>query len=361
MSPRTCTIVILAGVVLVATMITWRLRQQRAVSTTEAKQPTTADVQARLQIAAADLIAASDAQAAGRKLAELRTTLLTLPAQAATTAIREVLQSNIDAPTRMDLAPGPGGVLEHAPSLRVFLLDYLAQVDPSAAAAEAERILREKSSQDDWAVALRNYARVHSSPEARAFLRQKFEEMARHEEWQKNPSSGFLQAFDLPVFLGGTELVPTLTELLAKKDNQAVAHAAYLALDRLVLRDPAVMLTELQRAPELMRGREITRANFFARANLSDAQQRDVVETYLLDPSRQPNELDTFAGLFPNRNLMLSYNLLTTASPPDAGPQMSYDRFALRVLDDWMDDPRFVKVRPQLTKMKARLESFVKR
>ncbi|HKQ39103.1 MAG TPA: hypothetical protein VJ063_13585, partial [Verrucomicrobiae bacterium] len=160
---------------------------------------------------------------------------------------------------------------------------------------------------------------------------------------------------------GGTELVPVLTDLLKKKDNQAVAHAAYLALDRLVLKEPAAMLTELQNSPDLMRGREITRANYFARANLSDAQQRTVVETYLLDPARLPSEINTFAKLYPNRNLMVSYNLLTTASRPDPSPQMSRDRFALRVLDDWMDDPRFTKLKPQLENMKARLDSFVKR
>ena len=324
-------------------------------------KPTAADVRAQLQNVAADLSAASDAQAAQRKLAELRATLPTLPVEVAVSVIREVLKSKLDARTHLDLSPGPGGTLESASSLRVFLLDYLAQVDPRAAAEEAERILSQKTSPDEWAVALRNYARVHSSPEGRAFLQQKFDEMVRHEEWQKDPSAGFLQAFDVPVFLGGTELLPTLTELLAKKDNQAVAHAAYLSLDRLVLRDPGAVLTELQRAPELMRGREITRANYFARANLSDVQQRAVVETYLLDPLRRPAELDTFAGLFPNRNLMISVNLLTTASPPDTGPQMSYDRFALRVLADWMDDPRFTKLKPQLETMKARLESFVKR
>jgi hypothetical protein len=132
-------------------------------------------------------------------------------------------------------------------------------------------------------------------------------------------------------------------------------------LDRLVLKEPAAILTELQRDPELMRGREITRANYFARANLSDLQQKTVVETYLLDPGRLPNELNTFAKLYPNRNLMISHNLLTTASPPDLAPQISRDRSSLDVLAEWMDDPRFAKLRPQLEIMKARLEVFVKR
>jgi len=349
-------LIIVCGLVLVG-IAAWRFVQ----SPRPLVGPKRPNAREQLEQAAEALKKTPDPGAAERKLTELRTLLPTLPADAAATAIRDTLQSNIDSPTHLDFTVGPGGALERASSLRVFLLDYLAQVDPAAAAAEAEKVLSRKSSPDEWAIALRNYARVRETPEDRTFLGRKFEEMVRHEEWQKSPSAGFLQAFDVPVFLGGTELVPTLTDLLKKKDNQAVAHAAYLALDRLVLKEPAAMLTELQRDPELMRGREITRANYFARANLSDVQQKAVVETYLLDPARLPAELNTFAKLYPNRNLMVSYNLLTTASPPDPAPQISRDRSALGVLSDWMDDPRFTKLKPQLETMKARLEVFVKR
>lgn len=354
---------IIACVLVIAGFAIWRFpnRRQPVHSSSAAKPVTPADVRAHLDQAAAELSRTSEPGAAERRLAELHKLLPTLPADGVVSAIRELLQSNIDASTHADLSVGPGGSVEHASSLRVFLLDYLAQVDPLTAAAEAEKVLSRKTSPDEWAIALRNYARVHDSPEGRAFLRDKFEEMVRDEQWQTNASAGFLQAFDVAVFLGGTELVPTLTDLLKKKDNQAVAHAAYLALDRLVLKEPAAMLTELQRTPELMRGREITRANYFARANLSDVQQRTVVETYLLDPARLPSELDTFAKLYPNRNLMISDNLLTTASPPDTSPQMSRDRFAMAVLNEWIDEPRFVKLKPQLEVMKARLDSFVKR
>src|SRR5436190_199611 len=354
-------ILITGCVLVIGTVIWWFAQTPGPAPASTPRRPTSRDIRKQLEQAADNLRKTSEADAAERKLAELRTLLPTLPADAAVIAIREALQSNVDSPTHMKLTIGPGGALEQAPSLRIFLLDYLAQLDPPSAATEAEKVLSRKTSPDEWAIALRNYARVHESPVAQAFLREKFEEMVHYEEWQTNASVGFLQAFDLPVFLGGTELVPVLTELLKKTDNQAVAHAAYLALDRLVLKEPAALLTTLQGDPELIRGREVTRANYFARANLSDVQQKAVVETYLLDPNRLPGELNTFAKLYPNRNLMLSYNLLTTASPPDPAPQMNRDRFALSVLKDWMDDPRFTKLRPQLETMKTRLEAFVKR
>ena len=357
------TILIIGCVLLVAVMMIWRAgRASRpGTLTTPAKAQTSADVRAQLEKVAEDLRTTSEPLAAEQKLAELQALLPTLLAGAAVSAIREVLQSNVDSPTHQDLSVGPGGAVERASSLRVFLLDYLAKVDPVTGAAEAEKVLAQKTSPDEWAIALRNYARVNETPDGHAFLREKFEEMVRYEPWQTNASAGFLQAFDVPVFIGGTEFLPTLTDLLKRRGNQAVAHAAYLALDRLVLKEPAAILTELQRDPELMRGREVTRANYFARANLGDVQQKAVVETYLLDPARPPTELNTFVKLYPNRNLMISYNLLTPASSPDSAPQISRDRSAIGVLDDWLDDPRFAKLKPQLEMMKARLENFVKR
>jgi hypothetical protein len=123
------------------------------------------------------------------------------------------------------------------------------------------------------------------------------------------------------VYAGGAELVPTLTGLLRQKENKAVAHAAYLALDRLTLQDTAAVLTELQRQPNLMAGREATRANYFSRADVQDAQQRIVLEQYLLNPQISAAELETFAGIYPNGNFMVSYNLLTKARTPDRQSQ----------------------------------------
>lgn len=74
---------------------------------------------------------------------------------------------------------------------------------------------------------------------------------------------------------------------------------------------PRAALVLLAAHPELMEGREKTRANFFARADLRDPQQKALLESYLLDPRRSAQELQTFAGIFPNANYMISNNLLT--------------------------------------------------
>ena len=214
-------------------------------------------------------------------------------------AIRRFLDSKTDASTRQGFKIGAKGFLNEAPTLRTFLLDYLGQIDPAAAAEYARVILNSKDSPDEWAVALRNLAMGDPSADGRALLQQKAGEMLQYGPWQQNPSTGYLEAFDVAVYLGGTSLVPALTELVRKQDNPAVAHAAYLALDRLAINESAALLGALAADPDLMQGREQTRANYFARADVRDPQQRQVLENLSARPSNQPAGIAAVRRAFP--------------------------------------------------------------
>jgi hypothetical protein len=314
----------------------------------------------RFEAVRAALAAMTPPQSAGEKLDELRQYLSSLDPGSAVTAIRQFLDSRQDAFTGLGFAIGGKGFLTTAPSLRTFLLDQLAQLDPTAAAEYAKVVLASKDSPDEWALALRNLARGDRTAEGRMLLEQKTGEMLRYEGWQQNPSAAYLEAFDAAVYLGGTNLMPALSDLVRRQDNEALAHAAYLALDRLVINDPATTLATLQAAPEMMEGRELTRANYFARADVRDAQQRQTLEKYLLDPAHGPTEIDAFAGVYPNANFMISQTLLTQTSTPDHTALTARDGESLRALEDWLADSRFTKLRPQLEKAHMRLQEFVK-
>src|SRR5207244_6364924 len=119
------------------------------------------------------------------------------------------------------------------------------------------------SSPDEWALALKSYALGNATPQGRFFLEQKVQTMLLYEPWQKEPSVGFLEAFDVAVYLGGTNLMPALTTLVRQRDNRAVSHAAFLALDRLAISDPAAVLDKLLIEPGLMKGAQAARANSF--------------------------------------------------------------------------------------------------
>jgi hypothetical protein len=293
-------------------------------------------------------------------LAELRAALSALSNDAALADIRQFLDSKTDATTGLGFKLGRDGKLEEAPTLRTFLLDEMATRDPSAAAEYAKLILQSKDSADEWAVALRNVARGDTTAESRALLQQKTEELLRYEPWQNQPSVGYLEAFDAAVYAGGTNLLPALSELVRRKDNPAVAHASFLALDRLVLNDPMATLGALRSAPDWMQGREETRANYFARADVRDPAQRQILEEYLSDPRITTAELNAFAGVFPNVNLMISRNLLTASPTPQAGSLADRDAEFLRIVQQWLADPRLARAQPSLSRTLLRLQEFVR-
>jgi hypothetical protein len=161
------------------------------------------------------------------------------------------------------------------------------------------------------------------------------------------------------VFLGGTNLMSALSDLVRRKDNPAVAHASFLTLDRLVINDAVATLAALRAAPDWMQGREWTRASYFARGDVRDPRQQQILENYLFDSQLSPGELEAFAGVFPNANFMISPNLLTQARTPDRAELVSRDAESLRVVQQWLADPRLASRRPTLEKMARRLEGFV--
>jgi hypothetical protein len=319
-----------------------------------------ATVLARLNDTADRLKGSSDPREHRRLLGELRFYLASLPTDTAVRALREYLSGRGDAPTKLGFVISKNGGLNEAPSLRVWLLDCLGAVDRQAAAEHATSILAESNSADEWAISLRDFALVKNSPADIGFVEGKMRELMHNPAWQQNPSVGFLEAFDTIVYLTDERFTPDLVSLVAKKGNRPVAHAAFLTLDRLVIEAPGKVLQQLLNNEESMAGREQTRANYFARADVSDPTQRELVERYLLSSQRTEKEVQTFAGLYPNANLMISTNLLTETKVPNQTEIAARDRKALTVVDEWLKDARFAALKPYVEQIRTRLSEFVR-
>ncbi len=300
----------------------------------------------------------TDSRTIAQKLAALRVELQSLPAKEAVAQIRKFLDTKSDASTHMGFKVASNGFLDQAPTLRTFLLEELGRLDAAAAADYSRVILSNMDSPDEWAVALRSLALGDSSADGRALLTQKTAQMLQYAPWQQNPSTGYLEAFDVPVYLGGAGFVPTLSSLVQSQDNSAISHAAFLALDRLVINNPVAVLQSLESAPDLMSGRESTRADYFGRADVRDPQQRQILESYLLNPAITPAELQTFAGIFPNGNFMVSPNLLTQNTTIDHEGLIDRDQQSLAVAQQWLADPRFSQLAPVLQTIVQRLQMF---
>jgi hypothetical protein len=302
----------------------------------------------------------NDKEANRRTLAELRKAFDALPREVASRLIQTFLATGKDGATKLDVTMKPGGNLGDASSLRVFLLDYLGQIDRPAAGILALQILSTYTTPDEWAISLRNYAWANPGENSQIVLAAKARELLANQEWLKNPTAGFLEAFDTIVYAHGITLTPELTALLRDRENRAASHAAYLTLDRLTLVEPAAMLKQFIEQQGLMQGWEQTRADFVARADIGKRDQRVLIEKYLLNPARNPEELATFASIYPNGNYMISDNLLTKVETPDAKQIEVSDRDALKVIERWQNDPRFVSRKPLLDRMHARVEGFVR-
>jgi hypothetical protein len=298
-------------------------------------------------------------QQARDDLEDLRQSLRSMPEVEAVTLIRQFLSSGKDRSTGLSFEINPDGSLSEWPTFRTFLLDALLKIDPVAAASIGRDILAQPSSADEWALALRNVARGEPLDQCSDFLREKTEELISNPQWQLYPSIGYLNAFDVLVHIESTSSTTLLSGLIANKDRRDLAHAGFLTLDRLVQRKPVEELSLLANDRPLQQSRPEMVAQQFARADVRDPAQRELMKSWLLDPSRTPDELRSFAGIYPNNNRFVSNNLLTREAAQSGDDLAVHDQVALRTIDSWSQDPSFERVRSYLEVMVSRLEGFV--
>ena len=325
-------------------------------------EPAVSDATLRLRRALTALKSAATAEDARKILADLRSYLDSLPPDLAAVVITTFLADPANnATTHIDFSISRSGFLDGQPSLRVALLDWLGQIDPRQAGVVAAQVLATPTDADEWAVSLRNYARAYPTADNQAFLRAKTEELIRNPAWRVNPSIGFFEAFDVLVHTRATESTGLLSDLVSDHSPQGkpLAHAAFLTLDRLMIREPAATLEQLAARPELTQARGEMVANLFARADLRDEAQRTLVRSYLLDPARTAAEFAAFAGVYPNANFFISKNLLSENMTLSRDEITTRDAAALAIVNAWLADPSFEQVKPHLTAIHQRLENFV--
>lgn len=302
---------------------------------------------------------ASDRSDAIGSLKELQDLLNSMPPEEAVAWIRSFLATGDDKPTGLSFVIGKGGTLEEWPTFRTFLIDAIYSIDPSAAAAISREILATPTSADEWSLALRNVGKSGVNAENSSYLVAKTEELILNNEWQENPSIGYLNAFDVLVATNATTSTPLLSDLIQRKDRKDLAHAGFLTLDRLVQRQPEDMLGQLSNDDELQKSRPEMVSQQFARADIRDEAQREILKNWILDPTRTPTELRSFSGVYPNNNKFISNNLLTTESGQSGVDLAAHDRAALEIITGWANDPEFQPVNEYLNTMLQRLDGFV--
>jgi hypothetical protein len=249
-------------------------------------------------------------------LAELREEIRSATnEQASAAAIRAFLLTGKDAPTRLPLVIGPDGALESAPTLRSALLDLLGSLDPETALAASREIMDRKSSPDEYAVALRNLAWNDMDGDLKQELSRRFNEMLATKDWLAQPSAGFLEALDAAVEISDGSAFNALMH--ANQDAEpAFSRAAFIAMDRMVLHDSSLLVAAFHADPSLTGLSTDQRASLMSRLDITDPTQREIFSRYLTASDHGPQELEYFAGLFPNGNQLHGNWLITGSETP---------------------------------------------
>jgi len=277
--------------------------------------------------------------------------------RAAIAAIRAFLATGEDSATgqRLTVASG-GGELEGSPTFRVWLLDVLGVLDRTARTGDAvtlsRGILEKKTSADEWALALRNLA--WAEPESSPFLVAKFREMTAHEPWLAAPSAGLLEAFDIAVFARDPSLVPLLGELVQGNRGE-LQRAAAIALDRMAEADPFAVMSYLNSHPDVFAQKPLLRADYFAKADLSQAPQRSMLELYLARADVSLPEKTKLISALAAPASFVSDTLFTTPRPlvDDTA------RFAAleQAITAWTASRRFPELTPALVELQERIRA----
>ncbi len=229
------------------------------------------------------------------------------PEDATAAAILDFLKTGEDAPTELPFIVGPDGMMETVPSLRTALLDLLPSLDPISALRLGRELMDKRTSPDEYALALRNLAWNDLDGDLRTELTGRFMDLL-DTPWMNQPAAGLLESFDIAVEVGGTGVFDKLVSL-TRGSNAALNQAAFISLDRMILRDPGLLAAAAD--PAWMDFAPKQRASLLSRLDITHPEQLVLFSRYLASTHAE-GELDYFAKVFPNGNYLYGHRLVTT-------------------------------------------------
>lgn len=293
----------------------------------------------------------------------LRERIRAIDSPAALRAIVDFLESGKDASTRLPFIVGSGGVMESVPTLRTALLDLLPALDPSVALDVARSVMDLKQSPDDYALALRNLAWNDLDGDLKDELSDRFERMIQTKDWRANPSSGFLEGLDTALQVSDEKVFRNMLILNAvaqESDRAALVRASFIALDRMVLHEPDLLVKSFASDPQLSGVSADHRASLMSRLDLLVPAQRDLFTTYVSRSQHGPGELAYFADLFPNGNHFHGNWLISSQDPsPSIQSRLQADQKILAMIDSLMTENPGDQAIQTIARIRVRLQKAI--
>lgn len=208
---------------------------------------------------------------------------------------------------------GLDGQLVAPPDARTAALDLLGDTDLDVVEKVSRQVLEAQKSQDEYALALRNLAWMSDSDDPDADYSDEissyFTKMLDKTDWISNPSRGFYEALDVGVEIGAAKDLESLISIPDADPN--LTRAAQIALDRIMLQQPDVILSEFQKNPDFLSVEPVMRAQMLARIDVRDAEQATFLEQYFKNPNVSSKEKDEFLAIFPNANFHFGPRMVT--------------------------------------------------
>jgi hypothetical protein len=177
--------------------------------------------------------------------------------------------------------------------------------------------------------------------------------MVANDVWRGRPGAGFLDAVDAAVILPENEGIEAALGLNAA-GNPSLSRAAMMALDRIVERNPGVLVT-WQPGERLLPEQ---RASLMSRLDPTRADQLRVFSDYLSGLG-SGDELEVFSRLFPNGNQLHGSRLFSApAVPVSIGQRRENDRRILDAIRD-LEFPAGSPAARGLQRIRERLDASI--
>jgi len=208
---------------------------------------------------------------------------------------------------------GLDGQLVVPPDARTAALDLLGDTDLDVVERVSRSVLEKQDSQEEYALALRNLAWMSDEDDPEADYSKDigayFSKMLDKTEWISNPTSAFYEALDVGVAIGAARDLESLISIPGAEPN--LTRAAYIALDRIMLQDPDVILSEIKKNPDFLSVEPVMRAQMLARIDVRDPEQAAFLEDYLKNPNISSEEKNQLISFFPNANFTFGPRMVT--------------------------------------------------
>lgn len=276
--------------------------------------------------------------------------------ETAVIALREYIKSGEQVGTGLSHGLRIGGSMHSAPTVRIFALNLLSQIDTDAGAQLAATILQSDPTRDEYAVLFQGILK-RGTEQDKELASRNARRIIYSNQIKTDHTPSELESFDVPVYLNDTSTLLRFAELHKSGDDD-VRFASYTALYNLTQSAPTESLAVLNKELDALSEAPSLRADIFALADFRYSDDREQIETYLLRDDVGFDEVEKFVALYPNNNSFTGANILTERIRDSRSRGESAAELWSDIVQEWIVDPRFRKRKDQLQILKASLLEY---